>query len=538
MWNKLIFFLAITVNIYANESIVSSLNSSFRLDEKYKSNRNSIKLVTEKYRNHLLEIEIPEWVSTKHHESISTVILSEMISSIHKFGNYQNNTGIIECTANQPNKYSLANFNYLVLINSLNFMINCDKNKNAKTIDEVVNKICDIEKYKQFSNKLRTASSNIKTYMDGLKLYDFLQEITKVDYSRIDKLSYQSFSEQYIKSRLPNGIVNERMTCYFNSVFQLLYSIKKLRNFIIQKANNCKNINNNKMLNSLNSAFVKIGSNIGKTQPVSLEEEKKNVWECIRCNTNYKNSEFKFSVMNDSADFFRWIISYLKDELLLMDGISMPDIQNTQEKKQQAKEYYDNYDKYLKFFYCKEKKIINCNQCDYNTTLVNKNYYEVFPIEITTISGDFLNDLKDILQIDDYKHDVNNGSSVNHSITWSRLFKTNDLIPICLKRTISIDGRNMNNSKKIYTPSNFVEMLKYNGKQYKLRAAIFHSGSVSSGHYICRAYADDGTVYEANDESVKSITNEISNSLTYSSDKKQLTGYTDTVLLYERVLWD
>ena len=539
MWNRLILFFCLSsVSVFSNEDIVSSLNSTFKMDGKYKEHKNSIKLITERYRSHLLEIDIPQWVSKKHHESISTVILSEILRASYKLGNYKESDGIIECTFNEPENYSLSNFNYLVLINVLNSLINCDQNKDEKTIDEVVNKICAIDKYQPFSDKLRTAGSNIKTYMDGLKLYGFIDDVMAIRNDKaIDTLSDGDFKKKYFK--LPAGIYNESCTCYFNSVLQLLYSIKKLRKVVRQSYTAHQSNAKAKMLKSLNSAFDKLEANEGKGY-VRLLDEKRGIWDVVRHNTSHKNDEFKINIQNDAQDLFMWIIDDFRDELLSMDGIVWPDKQNKSGKEQQMKDYFSNYNKYLKFLYAKAVICIKCDECDYYSKSEDSPNYSDFPLIVLPERGDLLEDLKDQSCID-YKHPDRNDEKyeVQHKATKQTEYILNDLMPIFVKRYTSEFNDVKKHGKKSYIPSNFKETFEYCGKLYKLRSAIFHGGSIDSGHYIFMGYSDDGTAYKADDNSITVMHEKISESLKYTSnDKKQIQGYTETVLLYERVLWD
>ena len=95
-----------------------------------------------------------------------------------------------------------------------------------------------------------------------------------------------------------------------------------------------------------------------------------------------------------------------------------------------------------------------------------------------------------------------------------------DTLMIQLKRfKYDMTGRIGN---KLTTAIDYPELITFDNREwYHLKSAIYHVGGANGGHYYAQSYAEDGTIYEANDATI--------------SKKQVLEKNTAYMLMYEKV---
>ena len=256
MLKKFLFISIISiVKVFCSELFVASLSDNEKtysdLNEKQKNNITAIKAM---YQEHIDKQDTYIKENQKYHQTINTVILSEIcrafvdINPYEISGRYYQNSFIVEFLQSEgflkPENFTRAHFNYLLLMNVLKFMRESkDETFSDNTIDTVVEKIKSAYKnddsvYDYSSNicqsKLKLAAYDIKQYFKELELYDFIKNIKQGNY-KVDS----HYADTY--EIVARGMQNVGGTCYFNSAIQLLVTSKEfvsLVNFLAKDPRN------------------------------------------------------------------------------------------------------------------------------------------------------------------------------------------------------------------------------------------------------------------------------------------------------------
>ena len=313
-----IFKLAFSLILLVTSGFANGLEVVSLLDTEYKpvkDPKDFCKLaLQESLRYHLNsvagELGAPEWVkptSKKFKTSVYNVIPSEIVRCMLDIKSYKHGSAeygefkssefkIMEFLEADGfvglDKYTEANWNYFLFMNCLNMMINYDFDASETSIDTVVDVIKDTdEQYSTYEGKLNAAASDIKIYMSGLRLYEYIGELksaltvsgekpgskpgnfisqlpgiesgafftdnTTWKFSVENTASFcpkdRNGSVQYTKyteagnsdtplshkkiSGAPCGLKNLGETCYFNATMQFLYASEDFRELIENIAN-------------------------------------------------------------------------------------------------------------------------------------------------------------------------------------------------------------------------------------------------------------------------------------------------------------
>ena len=161
----------------------------------------------------------------KYNKVINEVIPTEIARALFDIKGgavtYQDNVSdVLECNnINLPiEQYTLANFNYLLFVNTLNRAINSNDVIDSKIITKTKNELLEASRlgktkyqYHNFIDKFKKAESDIKGYFSDLKLYEYLSSIRDAKNKGINNYEYKStYVEKHDKTVLTRN--NELIT--------------------------------------------------------------------------------------------------------------------------------------------------------------------------------------------------------------------------------------------------------------------------------------------------------------------------------------
>ena len=487
-------------NLCASELDIASLDKAIEIQQSYQDKADSIKVLTERYRKHIGSLSPrANWTKDKlYKESINTVILSEMCRAFNNINVYKksaryNSAGdVMEFDTDEGFKtrdlYDKSNWNYVVLMNTLNYIVNQNGDVSDKSVSTTVTKLQ--KEYSAYSWIINGAGNDIKQYMNDLKLYDFIQSVR-------NKITVASNNEPL----LPRGIKNEGCTCYFNAIIQMLYSSEKFRNAIKELSKSKKN----GVAIELNKFFTEIAKP-DKDEAI-ITDGKQEIWRL----TNH--ADWTTSNMQDAEEILTSLLDRLIDDEKEDELKKNKDATNYEERTQideriRASSTIGSLlrrsDVCLCFCEkCKKLKASfegnNILQCaiEHDQLWKNINEYEI--IENTD----------EEMECDECKTKTKHKKALKY-------WELPEILLIQLKRFIPEakqtgtdkegnpiwDGNVRKNKEKVICP----DELKIIEKRYKLRAWVVHSGSPDGGHYWTEAYAKNGQAYEADDSKVSKIT--------------------------------
>lgn len=283
------------------------------------------------------------------------------------------------------------------------------------------------------------------------------------------------------------GIPNIGATCYMNVIIQMISHHKSTIEKIIRRAFEIYNkgtIKENTVTASLAMLFLNIYDvETKRTKNIDISTIHMLVYfylfsetKCKKGSENITYERFRVPNQNDAIEFF----DILKDRINTEDGEN----------------------NVLKHFELNIDNKMECKNCNYANTAKGLVYVLNLPINKEanneSLQDIINNELSRGEEIKDYKCDK---CTKNCVLKKEVISSTNDNIIIAIKRYI-FDEKTQK-AKKI---NNFIkvnDILMINGKKYKLKAVINHSGTSNGGHYIininlkklCYTF-EDSSVYE------------------------------------------
>ncbi|MBQ9335644.1 MAG: ubiquitin carboxyl-terminal hydrolase [Alphaproteobacteria bacterium] len=503
-------------NLCASELDIASLDKDIEIRESYQDNAKSIQYLTDRYRKHVGSLSPrANWTKDKlYKESINTVILSEMCRAFNNINVYEksaryNSAGdVMEFDTDEGFKtrdlYDKSNWNYVVLMNTLNYIVNQNGDVSDKSVSTTVTKLK--KKYSAYSWIINEAGNDIKQYMNDLRLYDFIKSVR-------DNITVASNNEPL----LPRGIKNEGCTCYFNAIIQMLYSSEKFRNAIKELSKSKKN----GVAIELNKFFTEIAK--PDKDEAKITDGKKEIWRL----TNHE--DWTTSNMQDAEEILTSLLDRLIDDE--KEDELKKDKKNTTnyEEKAQIDERIRASSTIGSLVRRRDVCLLLCEKCQKPRASLESNNILQCAIKHDQLKENI--DEYEIIENTDEEMECNECKTKTKHKKALKYWELPEILLIQLKRFIveakqtgkDKEGKTIwdynkrKNDEKVICP----DELKIIEKRYKLRAWVVHYGSPDAGHYWTEAYAKNGQAYEANDSKVRKIT-----------DINKKDAY---ILMYERI---
>ena len=487
-------------NLCASELDIASLKRNIEIGKSYQDKAERIQFLTEKYGEHIKNLKPRAgWTQDKlYAESINTVILSEMCRAFYNINVYErsaryNVDGVVmeffkEEGFKEIEKYDKSNWNYVVLMNTLNHIVNERGDVSKESVSETVIKLR--KKYIAYSRIIDEAGNDIKQYMHDLRLYDFIKSVR-------NNITVASNNEPL----LPRGIKNEGSTCYFNAIIQMLYSSEKFRNAIKELSKSEKN----GVAIELNKFFTEIAK--PDKDAAIITDGKKEIWRL----TNHEG--WTTSAMQDAEEILTSQLDRLIDDEK-EDELRKNKEENAKNHKEKARidEKIRASSTIGRLVRRRDDCRLSCEECkNYRNTFEGNNILQC-AIEHEQLQDD-IDEYEIIENIDGVECDKCKTKTKHKKEI--KYWELPEILLIQLKRFIVEakqtgkdkegkpiwDYNKRKNDEKVICP----DELKIIEKRYKLRAWVIHSGTPDGGHYWTEAYAKDGQAYKADDSNVSKI---------------------------------
>lgn len=322
------------------------------------------------------------------------------------------------------------------------------------------------------------------------------------------------------------GLVNDRNTCFFNSILQCLLNVSDMNKYILgeqykqkmDKDEQCILYSYFNIVKTINKHADKlvIDRDTGETTAVNPGSFKHLFFK-------KKQDQFIYGRQQDAHELLVAILDTLHDAI--KEKITKCDIESLGQliRNIHVKEFInlyikDNFSFIVRIFNMQICTVRKCNICEY--TLNSHEYYNNLPLMIPTskctLEDCLINFFKKNVIIDDYKCDkCNRTNCVGETPMISLLPK---ILIITLKRFIGLNK----NCAYVDFPFDDLDLYQYMGQEevelahaihgrndhkYKLIGTVNHYGSLTGGHYnaFCRKegewfFFDDATVIHVTDE--------------------------------------